>query len=256
MTKGIWQRDELIIAFNLYCKIPFGRIHNRNSDVIALANALDRSPSAVSWKLANFARLDPSLQNRGISGAIHGSKGEVEIWNEFNDNWEELAFESERLLAQVTGQSIEKVAAIVEGDQPLKEGKERDSFIRARVNQNFFRASVLAAYDTCCCITGLPISELLVASHIVPWASDPKNRLNPRNGLCLNAIHDRAFDRGLLTITQDYKVVLSPRLAAFAEEDSIKDLLIRYDGVRIRLPQRFVPEQSFLEYHNKVVFSS
>ena len=105
MTQGNWQHDELIVAFNLYCKTPFGRIHNRNPDIIALANTLGRSPSAVSWKLANFARLDPSLQRRGISGSVHGSKGELEIWNEFNDNWEKLAFESERLLAQLTGQS-------------------------------------------------------------------------------------------------------------------------------------------------------
>ena len=95
-----------------------------------------------------------------------------------------------------------------------------------------------------------------MASHIVPWATDSKNRLNPRNGLCLNAIHDRAFDRGILTITPDYKVILSSRLTVFTKEDSIKDLLLRYDGVKISLPQRFVPEQSFLEYHNKVIFSA
>ena len=73
-----------------------------------------------------------------------------------------------------------------------------------------------------------------MASHIVPWATDSKNRLNPRNGLCLNAIHDRAFDRGILTITPDYKVILSSRLTVFTKEDSIKDLLLRYDGVKIR----------------------
>lgn len=254
MTSGNWQRDELILAFNLYCKTPFGRIHNRNSDIITLANAIGRSPSAVSWKLANFARLDPSLQERGISGAAHGSKGELEIWNEFNDDWEKLAFESERLLAQLTGQSIEKVIDPDENEQLPREGKERERIIRIRVNQSFFRASVLAAYDNRCCVTGLPITELLVASHIVPWAYDSKNRLNPRNGLCLNAIHDRAFDRGLLTVTSDFKVKLSTSLRSFPANDSINDLISRYDGVKIRLPQRFLPEQSFLKYHNESIF--
>ena len=74
----LWSRDELIIAFNLYCKIPFGKIDQRNPVVIALANALGRTPASLSWKLANFARLDPALQSRGIKGASHGSKGEVE----------------------------------------------------------------------------------------------------------------------------------------------------------------------------------
>src|ERR1044072_818443 len=101
-SNRLWTRDELIIAFNLYCKIPFGQIDQRNSAVIALANVLNRTPGALAWKLANFARLDPALQNRAIKGASHGSKGEVEVWEEFNNNWDSLAFESERLLAHLT----------------------------------------------------------------------------------------------------------------------------------------------------------
>jgi putative restriction endonuclease len=67
-----WTRNELILAFNLYCQIPFGRIHIRNPEIIALAARLQRSPSAVSWKLANLARLDPTLAKRNIKGATHG----------------------------------------------------------------------------------------------------------------------------------------------------------------------------------------
>src|SRR5271155_4885876 len=59
MPRRDWTREELIVAFNLYCKIPFGRIHIRNPLIIELAKAIGRTPSAVSWKLANFARLDP-----------------------------------------------------------------------------------------------------------------------------------------------------------------------------------------------------
>src|ERR1700722_3989453 len=102
-----WTRDELIVAFNLYCKIPFGRIHIRNPLVIELAKAIGRTPSAVSWKLANFSRLDPVLRKRHIVGASHGAKSEIEIWNEFRSDWERLAFESERLLAQITGHVLD-----------------------------------------------------------------------------------------------------------------------------------------------------
>src|SRR6266851_9722807 len=98
MRRRDWSREELIVAFNLYCKIPFGRIHTRNASVIGLAKAIGRTPSAVSWKLANFARLDPALKKRNISGATHGAQVEVEIWNEFSSDWDRLAFESERLL--------------------------------------------------------------------------------------------------------------------------------------------------------------
>ena len=79
MTRRAWTREELIVAFNLYCKIPFGRIHIRNPLVMDLAKAIGRTPSAVSWKLANFARLDPALQKRNIAGASHGARAEVEI---------------------------------------------------------------------------------------------------------------------------------------------------------------------------------
>ncbi len=195
MPRRDWSRRELIVAFNLYCKIPFGQIHIRNPLIIELARVIGRTPSAVSWKLANFARLDPALKKRNIAGATHGAQGEIEIWNEFNHNWEALAFESERMLQDMTGCNTEEMAEA----QEFPEGKTRQTLVRARINQGFFRTSVLAAYGMRCCITGLAIPQLLNASHIVPWSIDVKNRTNPRNGLCLNAIHDRAFDCGLLT---------------------------------------------------------
>jgi len=195
MTSTRWTRDELILAFNLYCKIPFGKMHNRNPIVIDLATILGRTPSAVAWKLVNFARLDPSLKKRNISGASHGSKLDIEIWNEFNHDWEKLGFESERLLAEKENKRVEEVIEIGILDLP-KLGKERDAVVKVRVNQSFFRISVLAAYDFKCCITGLGFPDFLNASHIIPWSKDKTNRVNPRNGLCLNAFHDRVFDRG------------------------------------------------------------
>lgn len=248
MTRNKWTRDELIVTFNLYCKIPFGRIHNRNPLVIELAKAIGRTPSAVSWKLANFARLDPSLQRRNITGATHGAEAEREIWNEFRNDWEKLAFESEQLLGKFTG------ASAVSEATAFPEGKTRAAMVRVRVNQSFFRAAVLAAYGARCCITGLSIPQLLNASHIVPWSVDVRNRANPRNGLCLNAIHDRAFDCGLLTVTPQFEVRVSRRLKDFQRDSSVQDFLGRYDGFTVRMPSRFVPEGDFLRYHNEKVF--
>jgi len=253
MPSRNWTREELIVAFNLYCKIPFGRIHIRNPQIISLAKLLGRTPSAVSWKLANFSRLDPTLKKRGIKGASHGAKSDEEIWQEFSGNWEQLAFESERLLAQMSGRKLDEVASLPEEDLP-REGKERARVVRTRINQQFFRAAVLAAYHQRCCITGLAVPELLNASHIVPWSVDTENRVNPRNGLCLNAIHDRAFDRGLLTIRPSFTVKLSPLLRAFKRQEAIKELFLPYEGKRIELPSHFTPEIEFLRYHNETVF--
>jgi HNH endonuclease len=193
-TRRDWTRAELVVAFNLYCKIPFGRIHNRNPEIIALARQIGRTPSALSWKLANFARLDPSVRGRNRSGATHGAASEQEVWDEFHGNWNELAYESERLLVRFGAkESLPKI-------EHLPRGSTRLSLIKARVNQGFFRSAVLASYDQCCCITGLDVPSLLNASHIVPWRVDEDNRTNPSNGLCLNALHDRAFDSGLITV--------------------------------------------------------
>ncbi len=131
----------------------------------------------------------------------HGAKGEEEIWHEFADQPETLAFESKRLLANRLGQPIEQVADVDTGDLPPA-GREREATVRVRVNQSFFRDRIFSAYNFRCCVTGLTVQPLLTASHIIPWAEDERNRLNPRNGLCLNPLHDRAFDRHLMWIAE------------------------------------------------------
>ncbi|HOB32780.1 MAG TPA: HNH endonuclease signature motif containing protein, partial [Verrucomicrobiota bacterium] len=227
-----WTREEHILAFNLYCKIPFGTIHMRNPKVIELAKLLGRTVGAVSYKLANFARLDPSLRARGIKGMPHGSGGESEVWREFESDPEALAFESECLLARLSGRKLEDIAEIDEEELP-KEGLERERMVRTRVNQHFFRQAVLSAYDYKCCITDLAVPELLIASHIVPWAVNKAQRMNPRNGLCLNALHDRAFDRKLMFIDEDFKVRFRKPLVFMGRRSSGLDWLLGYEGKEI-----------------------
>ncbi len=241
-----WTREELILAFNLYCRIPFGRIHTKNPEILELASEIGRTPSAVSWKLANFARLDPTLSKRSIKGASHGSKEDIKIWNEFKSNWEQLTFESQALASQANDRNTENEIF----DFP--EGKTKETLVRVRLNQSFFRSAVLAAYQTACCITGINLPELLCASHIVPWSVDVQNRTNPQNGLCLNAIHDRAFDKGLITVTEDYKVKISRRLRR--PGGSSLRILTDFDGTTIQLPSHFLPAPEFLHYHQQHIF--
>ena len=178
-----WTREELIVAFNLYCKIPFSKINQNHNLIVELANAIDRTPSAVAWKLVNFASLDPTLKARDIKGASNYGKLDKVIFEEFYHDWDNLAYESELLIAKFSKKTIEETAHINANELP--KGKERDALIKARVNQSFFRSSILSSYNQKCCVTGLSISDFLVASHIIPWAKDEKNRLNPHNGLCL-----------------------------------------------------------------------
>lgn len=241
-----WNREEHIIAFQLYSRIQFGTIHVRNPQVIELAALLGRKIGSASRKLANFARLDPVHQARDVRGLEHGSKGEAEVWQEFDKCPEALAFESARLLAERLGYNVEKVAEIDESDLPPP-GIEREALVKLRVNQSFFRQRVLSAYEFRCCVTGLTSRPLLVASHIVPWAENAKHRLNPQNGLCLNALHDRAFDRGLMWVESGFVVRLSPKLREFTDDSKqTVDWLFSFEGKPLLLPKSFQPDRGFL----------
>ena len=245
-----WTRDEHVRAFNLYSQLPFGKMHKGTPEVKELARLLGRTDGSVAFKLGNFARLDPALQERGIVGLQHGAKGEEEVWREFYAHPEELAFESEGLLAARLHKPVEEVADIEVKDLP-PEGKERQAIVRVRVNQNFFRRRIISAFEFRCCVTGLAIRDLLVASHIVPWAKDPVHRLNPRNGLCLNALHDRAFDRGMMWVDNGFVIRFSDRLHAAARKQKEPTLqwLTGFEGKTLCLPKRFAPDPELLRRH-------
>lgn len=251
MKQNNWSKEETIVAFNVYCKIPFQSSSKTNPTIIKYAKIIGRSPSALNMKIGNFGRLDPELKKRGITGLSNGSKMEEEVWDEFNGNWDKLAFESERLIAEFQNKNIEETEMFDKGNLPKGEDKER--LIRTRVNQSFFRSAVLSSYNLKCCITGLAMPNLLVASHIKPWAKDKENRTNPCNGLCLNPLHDKAFDQGFITITTDYKVLVSECLLE-EKKEIINDCFIKYNHQKIILPDRFLPSKDFLVYHQQNIF--
>jgi putative restriction endonuclease len=252
MARENWTKEQTIVALNLYCKIPFNKVGSSHPDIIRIAKIIGRSPNSVKMKIGNFGSFDPELKKRGIVGLGNTSKLDEIVWNEFNSDWDNLAYESELLISKFTHQPIEKVAEINIADIPL--GKERDAVIKQRVNQSFFRSTILSSYNLKCCITGLSIPDFLVASHILPWSKDEKNRLNPHNGLCLNSIHDKAFDKGFITVTEDYKTKISKYLNEYKKEKAVTDFFLNYENHSIVLPDKFLPSKDFLKYHHKNIF--
>jgi len=247
-SRNNWTREQHLAAFNLYSRLPFGKMHKTNPEIVELAELLGRTPSAVAFKLSNFAAGDPVLQKRGISGMAHGAKGEKEIWQEFHDDPETLAFASEKASAALRGDSVDSTLTDEENEVL---GVDREAVVRIRVNQQFFRKRVLSAYEHRCCVTGLCMPKLLVASHIVPWSIDKKNRLNTRNGLCLNALHDRAFDLGLMWIEDDFTVSFSE---ALLDDPSLRDAkwLVSFSGSKLRLSEKFSPDIKLLRRHREI----
>lgn len=223
-----------------------------NPEVIHLASLINRSANSVAYKLVNFASFDPTLKARGISGAKNASILDKEIWDEFYNNWDTCGYESEILLANYEHTTLEELNHIPEDELP-KDGIERERIVKVRVNQSFFRKSILASYNNTCCITGIKQIAFLIAGHIRPWAIDEKNRLNPTNGLAINALHDKAFECGYLTITPDYTIKVSPVLLK-DKSDEIAAYFGKYHKKSMILPSRFLPDQEFLKYHNEVTF--
>lgn len=242
-----WTREETIIAFNVYCKIPFKDSSKTHPMIVKYAKIIGRTPSALNMKVGNISRLDPKLQAKGIVGLGHGAKLEEEVWNEFYENPDKLAYESECLIAKYAKKNIENVANI--DVRNLPEGKERLAIVKQRVNQSFFRSAVMCSYNFRCCISGVGNSELLEACHIVDWSEDENNRSNPENGLCLNSLFHKAYDKYLIAITPDYNVVISEEMIEKTEDESFKDYLLGLQNKKLVLPDRFYPKQEFLDYH-------
>ena len=201
MATGLWTKEQIKLAFHLYCQLPYGRIHGRNPEIIALAKIIGRTSDAVAMKMLNIASIDPAVTGAGKAGLGNASALDRLVWDEFHADWERLALECHKLMQQYGADAQQPDEVQPEnGVLSLEDftGETKQVLIAQRIKQHFFRRAVLSSYRGRCCMSGLSEPRLLIASHIVPWSRDKTNRLNPSNGLCLSAIHDRAFDKGLL----------------------------------------------------------
>lgn len=249
-----WTQDEFIVVFNLYLKLPFGKMDSRTPEVIEMANLIGRTPSAIAMRLVNFASVDPFHQNRGIKGLEGGKKQCKPIFEKYINDKENLMYESEKILASLEGKEIEEKYKEDLFDITEYEGKTKERVVKTRVNQNLFRRIILSNYNTKCAISEIDIPTLLVASHIKPWSVDEDNRLNPSNGICLNNLYDKAFDKGLIGIDSNYSIIFSEELKSEYKKDYFKKYFKPIEEKKLALPERFLPEISFLEYHLEYCF--
>lgn len=257
-TSGRWTKEQLKLAFHLYCQLPFGKLHSRNPEIIHLAQLIGRTPSAVAMKLVNFASLDPAITNNGRVGLGNASVLDREVWDEFNLDWERFAVECQYLRdGMESDQKLlpNKDIGDLLGEFDLQDftGETKRVVTEQRVKQSFFRRAVLSSYQGRCCMSGISEPRLLVAGHIIPWSKDKINRLNPRNGLSLSALHDKAFDGGFISLTDDLRVLISDALRQ-RNDDFIRQVLLPLDGQEIYLPERFLPNVIFVTHHRQEIF--
>ena len=204
---------------------------------------IDSYWGTTSKMLMMFHICTKTFVNRWLSVYV---RLEEEIWQEFCDNPDRLAFESERLIAQLSQKSIEESLNI--GIDNLPQGLEREAVVKQRVSQSFFRSAVISSYNHRCCISGITLPSLLEACHIVAWSDDKLNRTNPKNGLCMNSFFHKAYAKHLLVISPDMKIVISEKLRTASCEQSFASYISNLNGKKILLPDKFLPQRELLAF--------
>lgn len=253
-----WSADELLVAFRLYCRMPFGRLHSRNPEIVEIGKAIGRTPSAVAMKACNFASLDPLQQARGISALGNVSQADRELWGRFESEPDAVAADAESAFAKILhDENQDEIATVPDEVFDTPSGPtEQERLVRARRVQRFFRDTVLVSYEQRCALSDLAVRELLNASHIIPWKDNAQRRADPRNGLCLNALYDRAFDRGLISFDESLRVLVSPAIEHADPPPFHRDTLLRLAGKELRRPMRFDPDGVALTWHREHVFQA
>ena len=163
---------------------------------------------------------------------------------------------ADKIVAQETNPRTISKKLIVHFDL-TKEGEDIESERKRRKGQEYFRRMILANYGSRCALTGIDIPQLLLASHIIPWSdkSHKRERLNPCNGICLSALYDKAFDKGLITILpDDYSICLSSAILEYESQEYFDKHFGSLAGKQISLPIEHKPNRDYLVYHRDHVF--
>ena len=261
-TGIVWSEDETILALQLYYLIEAGKVDNRSKAINDLACFLGRTHASVEMKIGNLQFCD----HKNSKGLKNGGKTDGIIFNRYLLCPDALDLkvkhildrnpESDYLIPSITASNPYK-QEINHTNETLCDyylGSEEKRLIKQRINQDSFRNRLLANYDQQCCLSHVSTTQLLLASHIVPWSKDEKKRLDPRNGLLLNAYLDRAFDKGIITVdADDFTVRISDKM----KDEKALDYLNAFRGRRITLPKNesVWPEKENLQYHNDVLFN-
>jgi putative restriction endonuclease len=249
-----WSENELLVAFRLYCHTEFGKLHQHNPEIIAISQRIDRTPSALAMKACNFASLDPAQQRRNISGLGNASRADRALWEQFAAHPDNVATQAEASYAELMVTEPVDSSERFADFETLGGPTESARLVRVRRVQQFFRAAVLTSYGHRCAVSGMALPEMLIASHIIPWRAEENRRADPRNGLALNSLYDRAFDVGLITFDESWRLVLSKRLKQGEVPDFQRSTFLDIEGQPLHLPIRFEPDPKAMTYHREHCF--
>lgn len=237
-----WSYEEVVLALYAYCHVPFNKASNNNPWIIKIASIIGRTPASVKMKIGNLGAFDPSLKANGIKGLTGTSKMDEKVWHDYYGKWNKLIVDAERIIATYDPSLTNEILT-------LPKGTDKYYKVKQRLNQSFFRSAVLSSYGCQCCVTGIKEPKLLEACHIKSWSQDEGLRTDPSNGLCLNTLLHSAYDNLLISISPDFKIVLSDEFISSFGDKALKDYFLNKNQSPIYLPNRFYPHKHCLEEH-------
>ncbi|MDY6774842.1 MAG: HNH endonuclease [Halobacteria archaeon] len=129
------------------------------------------------------------------------------------------------------------------------ETSEHETSTTVRNTPSEFRPLVLRLYYNQCLITSVDDPRLLEVSHVLSWSDYPEYRHEVENVMVLNKIHHAAFDSGIFTLSQDYRLHVSPDFET--ESTFLRRTLLEKEGDKIELPEEVRIKPEFLERHNQ-----
>jgi len=140
---------------------------------------------------------------------------------------------------------------VEEGQQTL-----RPSLITSRLfRDRAFAKKIASAYDFACAMTGLKLINgggrpEIEAAHIRPVGAEHHGPDSTRNGLALSRTFHWLFDRGVISIADDYKIILVEK----SVPDQLKHLLLPEGRIRVPDDPLSRPHQQFLRYHREHIY--
>ena len=241
-----WDIEEITVALALYLSRPLRTIDTRNQYVQAVARILNRTPGSVALKVANLAYFDPDQKAKGMSNGSVRDREVLQTYLGERSNMEPISrvFDEAQRIAETRFHADLTFLVDYEPKGPTDRMVER----RERLLSDYFRAAVLSNFNGQCAVTGLKVTQLIEAAHILPWAKREDLRLVPANGIALCSLLHRAYDAELMGIDASGLVHISPRLLKGAQKSRFETFFAELDGrVRLRKADRFTVDPELLD---------
>lgn len=129
---------------------------------------------------------------------------------------------------------------------PQNHETERLSVVKSRIYQDVLKKYVSENYDNCCALCEIDQTELLVASHIIPWSADKDKRLELCNCILLCNFHNKLFDRGFISLNEDFNIIISKNLSV-----NVVNML---ENNSFKMPNKDIPNFEYLKLHREEIF--